>query len=153
MKFIAHRGNINGVNSTNHNVAKIWDAIEDGFYVELDLWCIKNNYYLGHDKPEIQIQLTDFDHPQVFFHLKNLFLPKLKFADAFAINNDDYVFTLRDKLWCNYKVGYSNDSIICAPELVGSTDNLDAFIKDNMGAFGVCTDYGMKVRNILSSLV
>ena len=43
MIIIAHRGNINGINSTNHNVTKIWDAIEDGFYVELDLWRIKDN--------------------------------------------------------------------------------------------------------------
>jgi hypothetical protein len=145
MIIVAHRGNLDGPDSCNHNIEKLHKAIQAGFYVELDLWLKDGKYYLGHDKPEQQITLAEFDHPQVFFHLKNLFLPTLNFADAFAIHQDNYALTLRGKLWCNYGAGFVENSIVCAPELVGANQSLNEFLYEHKNAWGICTDYGHEV--------
>lgn len=152
MIIIAHRGNIDGPDSCNHDLKKIADGIGQGYYMELDLWKIDGNFYFGHDTPEKLICLDDFDHPKVFFHLKNLFLPRLKFADAFSIDHDNFVLTLRGRLWCNYGAGFAENSVVCAPELVKSEEPLENFLRSHQKAWGICTDYARTAKEILETI-
>ena len=55
MKFIAHRGNIDGPNFEEENQLEyIERAIEKGFDAEIDIWYLPqaDQLYLGHDKPQ-----------------------------------------------------------------------------------------------------
>jgi len=56
MIYIAHRGNTNGKFESYENEPNYIDmAIKKGFDVEIDIWCIDNLIYLGHDKPQYGI--------------------------------------------------------------------------------------------------
>lgn len=54
MKFIAHRALLNGPNKHLENRPSTIDlAIGKGFWVEVDVWLIDDQLYLGHDGPNI----------------------------------------------------------------------------------------------------
>ena len=59
MFFISHRGNLYGPNKKEENkVDYINEAIKKKFDVEIDLWFVKNNFYLGHDEPKHKINVN-----------------------------------------------------------------------------------------------
>ena len=73
-KFIAHRGNIDGIHEKYENHPDyIDDAIAEGYDVEIDVWDIDGTLYLGHDKPEYKIdQNYLLDRKDVLWcHAKN----------------------------------------------------------------------------------
>ena len=52
MFFISHRGNLKGPNKTQENKIEYIDkALKKNFDVEIDLWFVKKNFFLGHDEP------------------------------------------------------------------------------------------------------
>ncbi len=57
MIYIAHRGNISGINEKLENTTEyIKAAIKKGYKVEIDLWVIdRGRIFLGHDKPQYEI--------------------------------------------------------------------------------------------------
>jgi len=56
MRLISHRGNINGKFESYENEPNYIDlAIKKGYDVEVDIWYIGNILYLGHDKPQYEI--------------------------------------------------------------------------------------------------
>ena len=58
MKIISHRGNLNGPKLELENTKEYIDiAIENNFDVEIDLWNVKNEYFLGHDKADYKVSL------------------------------------------------------------------------------------------------
>jgi hypothetical protein len=61
MILISHRGNINGKNDVRENsMFYIMEALTMGFDVEIDVWYINNEWFLGHDKPQYQINIDVF---------------------------------------------------------------------------------------------
>ncbi len=59
MKIIAHRGNLNGPNFlTENSPDQINLCISKGYDVEIDVWYIDENFYLGHDKPIYKISFS-----------------------------------------------------------------------------------------------
>jgi hypothetical protein len=151
MIIYAHRGNLSGKSVYENEPAFLEEAIAAGFHVEVDLWRIDGVYFLGHDGPEHRVDLERFDREEVIFHLKNAHVPPLKHADAFAIDNDRYVLTLRGKLWTNYGQSANDLSIMCAPDLVGAHQPLEAFIGEiRAHALGICTDYPIRARGALA---
>ena len=73
MKVISHRGNLNGPSPSSENkISSIEKCLNLGFDVEVDLWFLSGNFYLGHDKPEYQINDSYFINEKIWFHLKNL---------------------------------------------------------------------------------
>ena len=49
--YIAHRGNLEGRLPENENDPNYIDnAINQGYMVEVDLWCFDGNLKLGHDE-------------------------------------------------------------------------------------------------------
>ena len=52
MILIAHRGLINGPDTRLENTEFAASVcLSEGFNVELDIWFIEDNWYLGHDAP------------------------------------------------------------------------------------------------------
>lgn len=152
MNIYSHRGNLSGKSPRENEPAFLQEAIAAGFHVEVDLWFVDGAYFLGHDGPVHRIDLADFDREEVIFHLKSPHVPPLRHADAFAIENDDYVLTLRGLLWTNYGQAPTLHSVMCSPELVGDTRPIDEFVRAiQQGAAGICTDYPLLVRDALSA--
>ena len=56
MILISHRGNLNGKMPQNENHPDYIDeAIHAGYDVEVDVWMIDNELFLGHDEPNIKL--------------------------------------------------------------------------------------------------
>jgi hypothetical protein len=106
MKFIAHRGNINGKEPERENSPDFIDeAIKLGFDVEIDVWRIDVKWFLGHDSPEYEIDLNWlFDRSDnLWCHAKNLnalhdmiHYPKL---NCFWHEEDRYTLTSHGFIW------------------------------------------------------
>ncbi|WP_431857369.1 hypothetical protein [Azospirillum sp.] len=151
MKVYSHRGNLSGKSPRENEPAFIRECIARGFHVEVDLWCVDGAWFLGHDDPTHPIDLAEFDREEVIFHLKSPHVPPLRHADAFAIDNDRYVLTLRGLLWTNYGQPATAQSVMCAPELVGDSRPLEDFVRSiQHQAAGICTDYPLIVRSVLA---
>lgn len=152
MRIYSHRGNLSGKSPRENEPAFLQDCIAAGFHVEVDLWFVDGAYFLGHDGPEHPIDLKDFDREEVIFHLKSPHLPALRHADAFAIDNDRYVLTLRGLLWTNFGQPTNPQGVMCSPELVGDPTPIPDFVRAiRQDAAGICTDYPLLVRDALAA--
>ena len=59
MILISHRGNVDGPNPEKENHPSYIDmTIKAGYNVEIDVWYIDNNWYLGHDAPQYIIKTS-----------------------------------------------------------------------------------------------
>jgi hypothetical protein len=148
MQVIAHRANLNGPCEHENQPEAIRDCLAHGFGVELDLWTLDGEHWLGHYAPKFRIDLDEFDIDGVYFHLKTPHIPRVRTADAFAIDRDPYAVTMRGRIWTNYGQPISSVAIMCAPELVGADEALEDFTKRIAGAFGICTDFPARVKEL-----
>ena len=149
MQVIAHRANLSGPRGSKENHPDaIGECLAQGFGVELDLWTLNGEHWLGHDSPTYRIDLSALDRVAVYFHLKTPHIPPLANADVFAIDRDPYAITIRGRIWTNYGQPASSVGIMCAPELVGADEPLEQFMNRITGAFGICTDFPARVKEI-----
>lgn len=150
MKLIAHRGNYLGPNTNTENTTdQINKALSQGFDVEVDIWCIDGNLYLGHDNPRENFSLDNFPLNRMWCHAKNVealsFLRNTS-ANFFWQENDDYSLTSKNQLWCNVGKFSESAEIICSSIIVmPERDNWNI----NKSAYGICSDYVMKIKNEL----
>jgi hypothetical protein len=142
MKLIAHRGNIWGKTGNENNPNYITEALTRGYDVEIDVWHVLGEYYLGHDDPQFKISEQFLKTDGLWCHAKNpealrnmLINPEIH---CFWHEQDDYTITSRGKIWI-----YPNKQILEGGIIVltGDTD-LPNFI----GLGGVCSDYVGKFK-------
>lgn len=87
MIYISHRGNINGrIEEAENKPEYIEDTIRLGFDVEIDVWFINGEWFLGHDEPQYQIDLEWIDKrsDRLWVHCKNI-----EAVEYFYENEDD----------------------------------------------------------------
>ena len=73
MFFISHRGNLKGPNKTQENkIEYIDEALKKNFDVEIDLWFVKKNFFLGHDEPLYKVDRKYLKNKKFWIHAKNL---------------------------------------------------------------------------------
>lgn len=149
MKLIAHRGNINGPNSSLENQPETIDnAIELGFDVEVDIRydTLDGQFYLGHDDP--QYIITPYWLAQrmekLWIHCKNIdalyhFATKTGGYNYFWHQEDDYTLTSKEYIWTYPGKTYTSKSVIVMPETVIDKRNLKDMKVYN--SFGVCSDF------------
>ena len=95
--WILHRGNDNGPSSENENNPIIlYQHLNEGWDIEIDIWKINDSLYLGHDYHQILIDLNEpfLTNKNTWIHCKNL--------DAFFyfynhIENEKYHFFIHEK--------------------------------------------------------
>jgi hypothetical protein len=139
MIYIAHRGNINGIQEDQENrPSYIEKAISLKYNVEIDLWFISRKYYLGHDEPQYEIDRPFLERYSDFLwiHCKNIeALVEIKdnFNCFFHIN-DDAVLTSSNYIWTYPNKKLFASSIVVLPETVNYTD------EDIYGCSGICSD-------------
>ena len=73
MFFISHRGNLKGPNKDEENKIEYIDkALKKNFDVEIDLWFVKKNFFLGHDEPLYKVDRKYLKNKKFWIHAKNL---------------------------------------------------------------------------------
>lgn len=116
MLIIAHRGNLNGPNPNLENRPDyILSALAEGYDAEIDVWCIENQWFLGHDAPQYHIPLYYLFNNHLWCHAKNIeaFERMLNMKDihCFWHDKDDYTLTSQNYIWCNLNF-YNKKGII-----------------------------------------
>ncbi|MDA9711924.1 hypothetical protein N9U49_00760 [Acidimicrobiaceae bacterium] len=136
--LIAHRGNITGPNpEKENNKGYILDALTNGFECEIDVWFLNNKFFLGHDDPENEIEITflleNFD--KLWIHCKNLEaineLSNYQQLNYFWHEKDKFTLTSKNYIWTYPNQESGKNSVIVSLEK-----------KLPSGEFiGICSDY------------
>lgn len=138
MLFIAHRGNSEGPNPSRENhPSYISEALDRGYHVEIDVWLVNNELFLGHDTPQYETTLE-------FLQSNNRLVCHAKNADALAFlikndlhcfghDQDDVVLTSKGWLWTFPGKPLTSQSIAVMPERVDTWNIADCL--------GICSDY------------
>tara|TARA_B100001758_G_C18374320_1_gene593324 strand:- start:1168 stop:1629 length:462 start_codon:yes stop_codon:yes gene_type:complete len=141
--FISHRGNLNGEEPEYENTTDyINNALSKGFECEIDVWFVKNEFYLGHDTPEekIDIEFILNNEKNLWIHCKNLeCLEKfndIKTPNYFWHENDKYTLTSKNYIWTYPNEETDRNSIIVS---LGADLPKGSYI-------GICSDYIVKVK-------
>ena len=145
---IAHRGNIYGSNpDLENNPEYVLNAIELGYEVEIDVWIVNGEFFLGHDEPLYFVDpffIMDVAD-SAWFHCKNLealyiFAKNFKFCNFFWHQEDDYTLTSQGILWTYPGKSASKLSVLVDIDLTSGVDY------DKI--YGICSDYvGLIDRN------
>ena len=124
MKFISHRGNLYGQDlSTENSPEQIKKCIELGYDVEIDLWSIEDQLYLGHDEPKYQIDpkwILSYDK-HIWVHCKNkealdFCMTEKGPSNFFSHDRDEYTITYAGYIWANIGILPIQNTIIVMPE-------------------------------------
>ena len=141
MKLISHRGNLNGPNKERENHPDyIWEALQAGYDVEIDVWWVDGKFKLGHDEPQYDFpfSLIENHYSKLWIHCKNMdALSQLNELDSsgsklnyFSHEDDLGVLTSRGYIWSTHLY---DRGILVMPEV---------FEKEpNKNTLGVCSDY------------
>jgi hypothetical protein len=136
MIFISHRGNLSGKNTDQENSPfYIEKALSQGFDVEVDVWFLNGNFYLGHDKPQYEIDYGFLINEKIWCHAKNiesLFEMKKYVIHYFWHENDTVTLTSKNYVWAYPTKDFPNNTIAVLPEILNSE------IKK---CKGVCSDF------------
>lgn len=140
---IAHRGNINGPNPQRENSPDyILEAIEQGFDVEVDVWCIDGKLFLGHDEPQYETDddFLNWHRGSLWIHCKNLeameyFAEHWRQFNFFWHQNDDYTLTSYGNIWTYPGKPVNKWSVIV--DLEGKTE---------YNCYAICSDYFAKEK-------
>jgi hypothetical protein len=140
MILIAHRGNINGRFESYENEPNYIDrALEKGYDVEIDIWVIEGNFYLGHDKPQYGITLEWLDKRknELWIHCKNIeaiewFNSLFNTYNYFWHQEDTLTLTSKGYIWAYPGKQSIKNSIAIMPEI---------YHDDTSQCLGICSDY------------
>ena len=141
MKLISHRGNREGPNPERENHPDyIYEAIQAGYDVEIDIWFVDGKFKLGHDEPQYDFPFDLFSnfYTKLWIHCKNIeALSQLNNLDSngsklnyFFHESDLGVLTSKGYIW---STNQCERAILVMPETFNQ--------ETNENTFGVCSDY------------
>lgn len=143
LKLISHRGNISGRGEFENSPNQIDLCITKGFDVEIDLWKVENDLFLGHDYPDHKINLDYLQDRKewLWVHCKNepaLFSLQNSDINYFWHENDNFTLTSKRFIWTypNKQISYSKNQIILDFECI--TENKILMYTGKV--FGICSD-------------
>jgi hypothetical protein len=137
MLLIAHRGNITGPNPLRENSPDyINEALQNGYDVEVDVWMLDDQIYLGHNLPKYDISIDYLKNDKLWCHCKNI--DALKYlldsgVHCFFHKSDDVTLTSRGVIWTFPNKQLVEGSVCVMPEY-GYKGNL-------YKCMGICSDY------------
>lgn len=135
MIIIAHRGNTSGIDEKNENKpATIQKALDMGFHVEIDLWVVDSELYLGHDKPQYKVELEFLQNSKLWIHCKNKeALERMQHSTDvhyFWHQTDTYTLTSKGYVWTYVGADLTDNSVCVLPK----ND------QDVRKCYAICTD-------------
>lgn len=145
MIYISHRGNINGKNETLENKPSyIDDAISSGYDVEIDVWWFDNQLWLGHDKPQYNVDFRWFSDrlSKLWVHCKNvesiIYFKECGYPiNYFWHENDTVTLTSLNYIWAYPGKQPINNTISVMPEIYND---------DVTQCIGICSDVISKYK-------
>lgn len=150
MKLICHRANLNSIDYENeNNPKKINYCLNLGYDVEIDVWKIKEKFYLGHDEPKFLIAKDFLINDKFWCHAKNLDalyeMIKIKTINCFWHQEDDFTITSTGHIWTYPERELTNNSIAVLPER--SQYNIEQL----KNCYGICSDNIIKYQHLLEN--
>lgn len=141
--LISHRGNTVFTNKSRENSVKyIYEALNQGFDVEIDVWYICDSWYLGHDTPEYKVDFSFLNTNGLWLHAKNgdafYMLLQHENLTSFWHTTETWVLTSKRDIWTFPNSVLYPGSICVLPEL-GYNGNLNK-------CKGICSDYIFKYK-------
>tara|TARA_R100001163_G_C5068380_1_gene208553 strand:+ start:11371 stop:11841 length:471 start_codon:yes stop_codon:yes gene_type:complete len=137
MILISHRGNTFGPEpKLENNPIYIDSAIEDNYHVEIDVWKIKDSWFLGHDGPMYGVDESYLKKKNLLVHAKNLdALKSLLELDVHCFWHQEDYYTITSRgLIISYPGYATGENVICMkPELI-SMDTIS-------DCHAICSDY------------
>jgi hypothetical protein len=142
--FISHRGNIDGrIINVENSPSYIEQTLFHGYDVEIDVWLVGENFYLGHDEPQYRIEESFLENDKLWCHAKNdyAFYTMLRNnkIHCFWHQNDDFVLTSKGIPWVYPNKFVSKDGIWVLPELTTYKNII-------IDCLGICSDYISRYR-------
>ena len=141
MILISHRGNLNGKDIENENNPLYIDrALGKGYDVEIDVWYENGKWYLGHDKPQYEIELDYLRNKKLWCHAKNIEALNLMLDDdihCFWHQEDDVTLTSCGFIWTYPGKKLFKNSICVLPEITKYK---------KISCKGICSDYIIKYK-------
>ena len=144
MILISHRGNLRGPNKEKENSPEyILKAARCGYNVEIDVWYENNNFFLGHDKPQYNVDLKFLKNNLFWCHAKNISSLSMMIENnihCFWHQNDDFTLTSDNFIWAypNMHNQLPQKCINVMPE-INSNFNIKKITLEEYA--GVCSDY------------
>lgn len=146
MILISHRGNTNGKFESYENEPTYIDkAIQEGFDVEVDVWYVDSQLYLGHDKPQYGVDFRWFRDriTRLWIHCKNVeaieFFAKVEYQFNFFWHETDTItLTSKNYIWAYPGKQPIMGSIAVMPE---------TYNDDIINCAGICSDNLKKYEN------
>jgi len=136
MRFISHRGNLNGPNTQLENDPKtILNVLNRGLDCEVDVWYLNGDFLLGHDEPTHKIDSSFLNGGGLWLHCKNLAALHTvpKHFNFFWHQEDDFALTSHGYIWTYPGKELTDNSVIV-------DTNKNWKIKGYQ-CYGVCSDY------------
>ena len=138
MKFISHRGNVNGPDPGKENSPSyIKSALSAGYNVEIDVWNLNGTWFLGHDDPVYEIGVKFLMNDKLLCHAKNLAaLDKMLVhtnIHCFWHQEDHYTVTSRGYI-VSYPGYETTPRTICMKPELADPDSIP-------DCHGICSDY------------
>lgn len=144
MIIVSHRGNLHGPLPGRENQPKyIQAALALGLEVEIDVWWVKNQWWLGHDRPDYRTEEKFIKQFKLWCHAKNsqaLFKLLALGTNCFWHENDERALTSKGYIFTYPGKELTEKSIACLPEQVPDWPIVKAA--------GVCTDYPFRYEKI-----
>ena len=141
MILISHRGNLNGKTDDENKPKYIEQALNQGFDVEIDVWYIDNQFWLGHDKPQYKISEGFLEHPNLWCHAKNIDALYVMYTNyhihCFWHQEDDVTLTSRGFFWTYPGKQLTEKSICVLPEFEDKKSKV--ILPKNVA--GICSDF------------
>ena len=139
MKFISHRGNIDGPNPEWENdPSRIEDVLNKGYDVEIDVWKIGSKLFLGHDGPQVPIDYGFIKNESLLCHAKNLealeYMLKMDDVHCFWHQEDHYTITSN-----GYIVSYPGYAV--TPKTICMRPEAHSYTHLYGSAYAICSDY------------
>jgi len=135
MILISHRGNLNGKTDDENNPKYIEETLNQGFDVEVDVWYIDNQFWLGHDTPQYKVSNDFLEQYSLWCHAKNIqalyVMSKSSNIHYFWHQEDDVTLTSRGFFWTYPGKELTKKSICVLSETVDKS----------IDCYGVCTDF------------
>ena len=141
MILISHRGNLNGKSNKENKPGYIHKALWQGFDVEIDVWYIDDEFWLGHDIPQYKIEENFLENPRLWCHAKNIdTLYKMtsnSLIHCFWHKDDEVTLTSRGYLWTYPGKQLTKKSICVLPEFEDKKSKV--ILPKNVA--GICSDF------------